>query len=283
MTEASLRAADAAAVPDAITAAVRAVARDVGPGDGARPVDHRGIGHDVRQGPCHRIVDGCEHEVFAERARLALPGTSSTTSCSRAGSGWCEQIASSLVVLARSVGIPARLVTGFAPGARDALTGRFVVREKDAHAWAEIYFAGIGWQGFDPTAAVPLAGDAGSGGSWLSSARHNAVPLAIVAVLLVLIAAATPEIMAAVRRRRARRASWSADALHRLERAGRKAGRARAPAETPRQYAHALAEQLGDERVGEVGDTLDRDLYSAHGASPAERADADAVLTSLRP
>jgi hypothetical protein len=107
------------------------------------------------------------------------------------------------------------------------------------------------------------------------------VPLAILAVLLVLIAAATPEIMATVRRRRARRASWNADALHRLERAGRKAGRARASAETPRQYAHALAEQLGDERVAGVGDTLDRDLYSAQGASAAERADADAVLTSL--
>ena len=38
--------------------------------------------------------------------------------------GWCEQIASSLVVLARSVGIPARLVTGFVPGTQDALTGR---------------------------------------------------------------------------------------------------------------------------------------------------------------
>ena len=75
--------------------------------------------------------------------------------------GWCEQIASSLVVMARSVGIPARLATGFVSGERDSLTGEFVVRERDAHAWAEIYFPGIGWQPFDPTASVPLAGDAG--------------------------------------------------------------------------------------------------------------------------
>ncbi|HET9731015.1 MAG TPA: transglutaminase domain-containing protein, partial [Acidimicrobiia bacterium] len=73
--------------------------------------------------------------------------------------GWCEQIASSLVVMARSVGIPARLATGFAPGEQDPLTGRFTVRENDAHAWAEIYFPGIGWQHFDPTASVPLSGD----------------------------------------------------------------------------------------------------------------------------
>ena len=83
--------------------------------------------------------------------------------------GWCEQVASSLVVMARSVGIPARLATGFVPGTRDALTGQFVVRERDAHAWAEIYFPGVGWQGFDPTASVPLAGDAHPSGSWLQT------------------------------------------------------------------------------------------------------------------
>jgi transglutaminase-like putative cysteine protease len=195
--------------------------------------------------------------------------------------GWCEQIASSLVMMARAAAIPARLVTGFVPGTRDALTGRFRVRERDAHAWAEIYFPGIGWQGFDPTASVPLAGNAHAGGSWLSDARRNAVPLAITIAFVILLAAAAPEIVAVLRRRRARRASWSASALHRLERAGRKAGRARAPAETPREYALALAERLGDDRLARVGDTLDADLYSAHGAPDADRADADSVLTSL--
>lgn len=195
--------------------------------------------------------------------------------------GWCEQIASSLVVMARSVGIPARLVTGFAPGARDALTGRFVVREKDAHAWAEIYFPGIGWQGFDPTAAVPLAGEVASGGSWLATARHNAVALAVAVVFAVGLAILAPELLAAARRRRLRRASWSASALHRLERAGRKAGRARAPSETPREYARALAEQLGDDRLNALGETLDTALYSPRGVPSADRAEADSVLTSL--
>jgi transglutaminase-like putative cysteine protease len=195
--------------------------------------------------------------------------------------GWCEQIASSLVVMARSIGVPARLVTGFVPGSRDALTGRFVVRERDAHAWAEIYFPGIGWQGFDPTASVPLAGEAKSSGSWLGTARRNAVPLAIFAVLIAIAVAALPEMLAAMRRRRARQASWSAQALHRLERAGRKAGRARAPSETPREYAEVLAERLGDSRLVEVGATLDSALYSAHGAPDEARDRADAVLTSL--
>jgi transglutaminase-like putative cysteine protease len=195
--------------------------------------------------------------------------------------GWCEQIASSLVVLARSAGIPARLATGFVPGERDALTGRFVVRERDAHAWAEIFFPGIGWQGFDPTAAVPLAGDAKTGGSVLSDLRRHAVQLVIVAVVLVLLALALPAIRSMIRRRRAHRASWGARTLHHLERVGRKAGRARAPAETPREYANALAQRLGAPALDTVGAALDAEAYSAAGAPPEAQAAADAVLSSL--
>jgi transglutaminase-like putative cysteine protease len=195
--------------------------------------------------------------------------------------GWCEQIASSLVVLARSAGIPSRLATGFVPGERDPLTGRFVVRERDAHAWAEIFFPGIGWQGFDPTSAVPLAGDAKAGGSVLSDLRRHAVSLAIVAAGLVLLALALPEVRSMRRRRRARRASWGARTLHQLERVGRKAGRARAPAETPREYANALAHRLGAPALDMVGAALDADAYSAGGAPPEARAAADAVLSSL--
>ena len=60
--------------------------------------------------------------------------------------------------MARSVGVPARLATGFIPGEFDQAGGRFIVRERDAHAWAEVWFPETGWVTFDPTAAVPLAG-----------------------------------------------------------------------------------------------------------------------------
>ena len=135
--------------------------------------------------------------------------------------------------------------------------------------------------GFDPTAKVPLAGDAKPGGSWLTDARRNAVPLAVAGLLVALLVVVGPQVAAARRRRRARKASWSASAMHRLERAGRKAGRVRVPAETPREYAVALAQRMGDDRLVQVGDTLDAALYSANGASESERANADAVLTSL--
>jgi transglutaminase-like putative cysteine protease len=198
--------------------------------------------------------------------------------------GWCEQVASSLVVMARSVGIPARLATGFVPGRRDALSGQFVVRERDAHAWAEVYFAGIGWQPFDPTASVPLAGEAPEGGSWLVVARQHGYELGLLAAVLVLLAVAAPELRARWLRRQARkRASWASRSLDRLERVGRRAGRARFPSETPREYASALSVYLRDERIRGVGETLDVEGFSSAGASPSARESVDAVLTSLGP
>ncbi len=71
--------------------------------------------------------------------------------------GYCEQIGSALVVMLRSLGIPARLVVGYVPGSYDATSGEWVSRGTDAHAWAEVYFPGVGWTGFDPTAGVPAA------------------------------------------------------------------------------------------------------------------------------
>ncbi len=198
--------------------------------------------------------------------------------------GWCEQIASSLVVMARADGIPARLATGFVPGARDSLTGQFVVRERDAHAWAEVYFPGVGWQPFDPTASVPLAGEAGVSRSWIGTARQHAWLLGSLAVVLLVVLLAFPQLAAWARRRLDRRhASWAARELLRLERFGRRAGRAREPAETPREYAAALASHLGDDRLRMVGDTLDAAAFSHAGASDAARSAADAVLTSLQP
>jgi len=68
--------------------------------------------------------------------------------------GFCEHIASSFVVLMRSLGIPARIVTGYQGGERNTLDDFWVVRQSDAHAWAEVWLAGQGWVRVDPTAAV---------------------------------------------------------------------------------------------------------------------------------
>jgi transglutaminase-like putative cysteine protease len=81
-------------------------------------------------------------------------------------SGQCEYFASSMVLMLRSQGIPARLVTGFLGGEYNPFEGYFIVRESNAHAWVEAWIDGEGWQIFDPT--PPAGRPAGSGeGAWL--------------------------------------------------------------------------------------------------------------------
>jgi hypothetical protein len=67
--------------------------------------------------------------------------------------GHCEYFASSMAVMLRTLGIPSRVVNGFRTDEFNDLTGNYVVRAKDAHAWVEAYFPGYGWQTFDPTPA----------------------------------------------------------------------------------------------------------------------------------
>ncbi len=70
--------------------------------------------------------------------------------------GYCDYYATAMVVLARLRGIPARLAIGYATGSYDAETGLYSVTELNAHSWPELYFPGIGWVPFEPTAGLPL-------------------------------------------------------------------------------------------------------------------------------
>jgi transglutaminase-like putative cysteine protease len=65
--------------------------------------------------------------------------------------GHCEYFASSMAVLLRTLGIPARVVNGFRSEEFNDVTGNYVVRAKNAHSWVEAYFPGYGWVTFDPT------------------------------------------------------------------------------------------------------------------------------------
>jgi transglutaminase-like putative cysteine protease len=89
--------------------------------------------------------------------------------------GFCNYYASAEVILLRSLGIPARMAVGFAQGQREippiqnlppgqspdasnqiiSEVSTYVVRQKDAHAWPEVYFPGTGWVIFEPTASQP--------------------------------------------------------------------------------------------------------------------------------
>ncbi|MDP3347326.1 MAG: DUF3488 and transglutaminase-like domain-containing protein [Hydrogenophaga sp.] len=68
--------------------------------------------------------------------------------------GFCEHIASSFVILMRALDIPARIVTGYQGGELNTVDGFWTVRQRDAHAWAEVWLQGQGWVRVDPTSAV---------------------------------------------------------------------------------------------------------------------------------
>lgn len=71
--------------------------------------------------------------------------------------GFCEHYASAFVILMRAANVPARVVTGYQGGELNPVDGFLVVRQSDAHAWAEVWLEGQGWVRVDPTAAISPA------------------------------------------------------------------------------------------------------------------------------
>ncbi len=78
-----------------------------------------------------------------------------------ARSGYCVHFASAMAVMARTLGIPSRIVVGFLPGSAATLSGsnlvEYSVSSSDLHAWPELYFEGVGWVPFEPTPGRGIA------------------------------------------------------------------------------------------------------------------------------
>ncbi len=96
--------------------------------------------------------------------------------------GFCEHYSSAFVFLMRAAGIPARVVTGYQGGWHNPLGDYLLVRNSDAHAWAEVWLAGRGWVRVDPTAAVSPErvqrgadgrGGSGDGDGWWRNLRNQ--------------------------------------------------------------------------------------------------------------
>jgi transglutaminase-like putative cysteine protease len=173
--------------------------------------------------------------------------------------GFCEQIASTLAIMLRSQGVPTRLATGYISGERDRVSGVWKVRASDAHSWVEVWFPETGWEAFDPTSNVPLAGDAGNGtvggdlvAAALTSVASHPIKLGLTG-LAALITLSAIRILQAARRRR-RRGRWGLlqDRFSALD----------PDADTNPAVADSLAERLGDQsETHTVSDQLDRAAF----------------------
>lgn len=90
--------------------------------------------------------------------------------------GYCVHFASAMAVMARTLGIPARIAVGYAPGVQvgTSKTGDPIYEDTsaDLHAWPELYFEGVGWVAFEPTPGVGFANDVSAGVSGSEVTRN---------------------------------------------------------------------------------------------------------------
>lgn len=195
--------------------------------------------------------------------------------------GFCQQYASTMTILLRQLGIPARYVQGFLPGDRDRITGVEKVNNTNAHAWVEAYFPGYGWHVFDPTGGglaqteplpsgrpvagpsanpqpsgslVPRDGDDGAadptrnpnaGGPTTPTGGPGSGPLIVVTVLLLLAMA----LVAFLAWRRGPRGPTTPEGVYAgVARLAGRFGFGPRPTQTAYEYAAALGDLLPDVR-----------------------------------
>ena len=225
------------------------------------------------------------HETYDLDSPVAAPGADSVDDfLFRTHSGFCEQFASAEVVMLRSLGIPARFVSGFASGHSDG-AGHRVLTAADAHAWVEVWLPGVGWATSDPTAGATLTAQRGHGLTALMQriarevGRSTTTKLAL-AVLLAALAALAVVVPGRRRRDPAARGALAPTAplfaaFHRLELALAKTGRPRADAESVR----ALAARL--EATDDVVGALRAVEEASYASTPPGRGETEAAVDTL--
>ena len=182
--------------------------------------------------------------------------------------GFCEQISTSLAVMLRSLGIPAREAVGYVPDSYNPITDLYEVRAKDAHAWVQVWFPGYGWQSFDPTAVVPLANPS-PGGTALKDLGHafSKIPWVPVGSAVALLGIGT----GFARWRKSRPSTWPEQVGRQMDLAGRRAKRPRRPSETLLEYASALDDPDGSRQWSQLADDVTAAVYGGRIVSRAEQ------------
>jgi hypothetical protein len=263
----------------ALPARVHALAQSIASPTGDRMQTVRAVERDLRARATYRLdppvpsanQDAVDHFLFDGRT------------------GFCEHFASAEVVLLRSLGIPARLVTGFAGGEQIA-GDRRMMRASNAHAWVEVWFPGVGWVSSDPTAGTTRADDARGWLARLMSAITKALASGrgrlLIATGIVAVCLAAWGVWWLRRRQRRRRTPHQAllgrgplwVALARLEVALATTGQPSPPAETLSELGQRLSCRPDETRALGV---LERLCYSGTPPTSQEERRAAAAIDGL--
>lgn len=231
--------------------------------------------------------------------------------------GYCNYFASAMVVMARAVGIPTRLVVGYAGGELAEETGMYVVRRRDTHAWVEAYFPGFGWVEFEPTASEPpitraessddsslelpggevesslerdlerLEGEEeGLPGSPIASASTggSSTPVAAVAAVVVCGGAGTVALWF-FNRRRAEDTSAVSKIYRRMCGYARLLGIRGHSHQTPYEYASLIGDRLprAASQARQIAELFVRDQFSLRAVDREEEKAAEQAWQALRP
>jgi protein-glutamine gamma-glutamyltransferase len=195
--------------------------------------------------------------------------------------GYCEQFATAETLMLRSLGIPARLATGYSTGNYDPVLDQSVVRERDAHAWVEVWFAGHGWVPVDPSPGFSALAATQFPNHWAAGGIARLLPhlelgaplaaigsLGLLAVIPPAVAIALLVVIAwawlRTRRwkKRVKLPPSQSELLRLYERVQRRLGRRRAPPETPLEYMVDLSSGEMDSLLEEVTSAVNEGAYA---------------------
>jgi hypothetical protein len=234
---------------------------------------------------------------------------------------YCDYYATSMAVMLRSLGIPSRVVSGYAQGHLDSDLQAYVVLLQDAHTWVEVFFPNYGWVEFEPTAAQPVIvrptdpveSDLGQGsaqdpntgpgpdpldrqdelvddelprneGSGLDFPLSLSKPSSWIfgSLMLVVLAGITVWIM---QNRRLARLSSVGAIYHNMLRLARWAGVHTRSSQTPYEHASALGRQVpeGDRPARYIAGLYARERYGHKSATEQEQVSAGEAWQGLRP
>jgi transglutaminase-like putative cysteine protease len=187
--------------------------------------------------------------------------------------GFCDYYSSAMAVLARAAGVPARVALGYTSGVFNRTTGAFLVQDRNAHSWVEIYFPGYGWVEFEPTAAMeridradselpagPDDQDDGAPGSNPLALLLDALRLELVgpvALGLVLFSGVAWVVADEIRLRRGRPAVAAATLYRRVRRLARRLSVPAGAGDTAYEFGGAFARWAAERKARVLGPLLE--------------------------